>query len=190
MGYYLMVKTAIPTGLRYLCKCADYKNPNTYRGSGVYWRRHLIKNNCTWTTEILGHFDTNEQLAKEGLRYSNLWNVVESKEWANYIPEIGDGGPTIKGKVRAYNIETEQQKCFDNKEQIPEGWIHGCPGFKKSEQSKEKTRLFHVGRKRSEETRVNMRNSSRRKRMTVQCTCCGIQITKQNIQRHMEKKHG
>lgn len=190
MGYFLLVKTAVPTGLKYLCKCIDSKDPHHYSGSGVYWRKHLKKYNCTWTTQILGHFTSKEQLREAGLYYSKLWDVDTSEEWANYIPEMGDGGPTVKNKIRIFNEETKNQKVVDNVNDIPPGWKRGCLKWKKNKNGIEKTRLAHIGKKRSMETRNNMKNAVRKDRIRLKCELCDKFLTPQNIQRHKESKHG
>ena len=104
---YLYVKTHSKTGLKYLGKTAQ-KDPHKYRGSGTYWKAHLKKHGATYSTEILHEFQTNDEVETWGLYYSELWNVVESTEWANLKPEAGDGGgggckhtPEIIAKVLA-----------------------------------------------------------------------------------------
>ena len=88
---YLYVKTHIKTGLKYLGKTTN-KDPHKYPGSGTVWRRHLDKHGYEYTTEILLETDSKEELTEKGIYYSHLWNVVDSKEWANLKPESGDGG--------------------------------------------------------------------------------------------------
>jgi hypothetical protein len=88
---YLYVKIHNKTGLKYLGKTVS-KDPHKYPGSGTIWRRHLEKHGYDYTTEILLETDSKEELIEKGLYYSNLWSVVESKEWANLKPEAGDGG--------------------------------------------------------------------------------------------------
>lgn len=92
--YYILLKTHNETGLKYLCKhVSSFPNSvNNYNGSGVYWRRHLEKHGCDLTTQILAECHSPEEAAKIGMEYSNKWNVVESKEFANLIPENGQGG--------------------------------------------------------------------------------------------------
>lgn len=94
--YYLYIKTS-PLGLKYLGKTT--KDPITYLGSGKIWKRHIKKYSLTMDdikTEIV--FETNDvdELIKKGIELSNLYNVVESKEWANLREETGDGGNTSK----------------------------------------------------------------------------------------------
>lgn len=178
-----MIKEVEELGIKYLCKCGDYKDPIKYKGSGVYWRRVLKKHNPTIKTTILGLYDTPADLRRAGEFYSNKFNIVEDASWANLIPEIGDGGPTTTGKIRAYNQNTGEERFFDS-EELPNGWIRGCKRPPKSADGIERTRQFHIGRKRSEETREKMRLSTRRKRRTTQCQYCSIDITIQNLQRH------
>ena len=107
--YYLMIKEIEQTGLKYLCKRKKYKDPLDrikYKGSGKLWRRILNAHpEYTLKTTVLGLYDKDD-LAKYGLYYSNLYNIVESKEWANLMPEVGDGGQTHRGTHPYKNIET------------------------------------------------------------------------------------
>lgn len=95
--YYLMVKTHNITGLKYLCQ-TKRKNPHKYLGSGKYWQSHLNKHGKSISTEILKECPNKTYLKYWGIYYSNLWNVVESKKWANLRPEDGDGGRTVFGE--------------------------------------------------------------------------------------------
>jgi hypothetical protein len=88
---YLYVKTHNKTGLKYLGKTIR-KDPHTYPGSGKYWKRHLKKHGKDYSTEIIRECEDLTSARFWGEYYSNLWNVVESEEWANLIPEMGAGG--------------------------------------------------------------------------------------------------
>ena len=97
--HILMVKECRLTGLKYLCKTSGKNaDPYRYHGSGVRWINHLRKYYRQWTipenveTTILGRYETKEELRKMGLYYSDLFNVVEDYNWANIVPEAGDGG--------------------------------------------------------------------------------------------------
>jgi len=102
---YLYVKTHSKTGLKYLGKTT--KDPFTYLGSGIEWRAHFKEFGCEHTTEVLKECLTNEELGQLGRYYSNLWNVAESKDWANKIPETGGGGP-----------HTEERKALFRQQQL------------------------------------------------------------------------
>lgn len=134
--YYLMIKEIEQTGLKYLCKRKQYTDPLDhikYKGSGKLWRRILDAHpEYTIKTTVLGLYDKPD-LAKYGLYYSNLYNVVESKDWANLTPEIGAGGQTHKGTHPYIHEETgyivyrsecpDGYKPFFNKQQ-PSRVIH------------------------------------------------------------------
>ena len=90
MIYYLYKKTHRTTGLQYLGKTVQ--DPFKYKGSGKRWGYHIKKHGYNVDTEILLETLDEQELIKTGLYYSKLWNVVESKEWANLKPEAGDGG--------------------------------------------------------------------------------------------------
>lgn len=127
MYYYLMIKEIEQTGLKYLCKrsqinCKGIDDHLEYRGSGKMWRNILNKHpEYTIKTTVLGLYNKDD-LKKYGLHYSELWNIVHSKEWANLIVEQGDGGSTIKNKIKCYNPITKEEKILD---EVPDGWIKG-----------------------------------------------------------------
>jgi hypothetical protein len=88
---YLYVKTHNLTGLKYLGKTTS-KDPHKYPGSGLRWTRHLKKHGYDYTTEIIFESEDKEEIKQEGLKYSCLWNIEESPDWANLKPESGEGG--------------------------------------------------------------------------------------------------
>jgi hypothetical protein len=103
MTIYLMVKTHRKTGLKYLCK--TIRNPLTYKGSGVDWKRHLKEYGIDHNTEIIRECASQKELYYWGSYYSKLWNVVGAmddfgnKIWANRIPETGGGGATMTSEI-------------------------------------------------------------------------------------------
>lgn len=94
MPIYLYVKTHNKTGLKYLGKTIS-NDPYSYQGSGTVWTRHIKKHGYDVTTEILLETDDPKELKEVGIYYSNLWNIVESKNFANLVPEMGDGGAQL-----------------------------------------------------------------------------------------------
>ena len=89
MNIYLYKKTHRKTRLQYL-GVTTQSDPHAYPGSGVRWKKHLEKHGYDYDTEILLETSSKEELKEVGLYYSNLWNIVESKSWANLIPEAGE----------------------------------------------------------------------------------------------------
>lgn len=103
--YYLYVKQHNQTLLKYLGH-TQVKNPYKYKGSGLYWKRHIKQYGNDVDTYIIGTYETKELLKEAGLYYSKVWNVIESDEWANLGLETGeDGGMTGKN----HTIEAKQQ---------------------------------------------------------------------------------
>ena len=88
--FYLYVKTHNITKLKYLGKTKS--DPFKYNGSGKYWNFHIAKHGLDIHTEIIGIFETNQELRIFSEKYSLENDIVNSKEWANLKPELGDGG--------------------------------------------------------------------------------------------------
>lgn len=121
---YLYIKTHSKTGLKYLGQTSK-ADPHKYTGSGKYWLSHIKKHGKDWTTEILLESPNKEDINHAGIYYSQLWNVVESLEWANLKPESGDGAasgqynpmhnPIIKAKqqtiIRSPKIKEKHRRA-------------------------------------------------------------------------------
>lgn len=146
--YYLMIKKAYPSGLMYLCKTSN-EDPITYTGSGTYWLRHIKKNKSRIVTCIIGKFNLNEELRKVGLAFSIKHDICKSKKWANIVPEAGDGGNTLHGRKKFYNIKTNECKMFHIGME-PTGWQRQTPkalmpkkGFKRYHNPKT-NKMVHI----------------------------------------------
>lgn len=107
--YTLYVKTHTITGLKYLGYTSK-ADPHKYRGSGVYWTRHLKVHGNDYTTEVLQECQSKEEVKKYGIHYSNRWNVVASDKWANLKPEEGEGGSGSKGYKHTVESITKQKE--------------------------------------------------------------------------------
>lgn len=84
---FLYVKRHTVTGLKYFGMTTS--DPEKYRGSGTYWRRHVKKHGGFKYVETVSvwKFDDEELCSEFALRFSEENNIVESKEWANMVPE-------------------------------------------------------------------------------------------------------
>ena len=150
---YLYVKTH-PTGLKYLGKTVG--DPHSYKGSGTHWLRHLNKHGEEHTTEILFETDDKELFKEKALYYSNLYNVVESKEWANIVPEQGDGGDTSMSPAYQAHIASGN---------FLYGEKNGFYGKQHTEETKRKISENRKGKgtgPKSDETRQSMRENHHR----------------------------
>lgn len=92
-----MIKTHQTTGLKYLCKKVTDSDSRaiSYKGSGTRWNNHLKIHGKNIYTEILAKFKLIEDFSKLCIEYSNKFNIVKSKEWANLICETGKPGTKI-----------------------------------------------------------------------------------------------
>ena len=88
MTYKLMVKQHNITGMKYLC-ITKRKNYEKYLGSGKQWRKHIKEYGNDISTILIEETDDMEELGKLGEYYSKLFNVVNSKCFANAIEERG-----------------------------------------------------------------------------------------------------
>lgn len=134
---WLYIKEHTVTGIKYFGKTTR-KNPYTYTGSGQYWRAHLAKHGKNITTIWCQLFNDKEELIEYALKFSNENSIVESKEWANLVPENGyqDGGAT---------------KSFLGKKHTPET-------IAKIKAARAKQRPTMLGKKHSEETKAKIRD--------------------------------
>ena len=104
-----MVKTHRITGLKYLCQTSN-KNPHKYKGSGKYWKYHLNKHGIDFDTHIILKCYTKSALKEWGLYYSKLWSIVQSKQWANLMPEAGDGSDSEFIKMKRSDPDSGYNK--------------------------------------------------------------------------------
>lgn len=95
---YLYIKQHFITKKKYFGKTTE-KDPIKYKGSGVYWKKHIKKHGnqfveTIWVSDL--YFDTS--IREPALHFSCENNIDESNDWANLIPEDGlNGGSTTKG---------------------------------------------------------------------------------------------
>lgn len=85
----LYVKTHNTTGLKYFGKTIRLNSIHSYKGSGVYWRRHLKVHGKNYTTELLGIWQNEEKLIEYAKKFSEENNIVKSELWANMVCEEG-----------------------------------------------------------------------------------------------------
>ncbi len=95
MEVELYVKEHNITGMKYLGKHDVGKQTvYDYSGSGIDWVPHLEQYGNDVTTHLVGKWNKNDpELKYVGLAISEMFDIVNSPEWANRKPENGhDGG--------------------------------------------------------------------------------------------------
>jgi len=169
--YYLYVKTHNKTGLKYLGYTSN-KNPCEYKGSGVYWSNHISIYGYDVKTKILKELDSKDDIKKWGLYYSRLWNIVESKKWANLKEEQGDGGrqsEEIRRKIAQTGVGripwNKGKKIWSEQDRKKIGERNKQRG-KQSRKTIAKRVQKNTGKKRSEEQRSNIGKSQKGKVMS------------------------
>jgi len=104
-------------GKKYLCQ-TKREDWESYRGSGLLvGEREVVK------TDLLGEFESKEELAKAGIHFSNLWNVVESQDYLNLTREEGQGGYTVYTKERGGKISNKlknKPKSLEHRRKLSE----------------------------------------------------------------------
>ena len=172
MNYYLLLKTHNQTGLNYLCKFSEgvKKSPHKYKGSGKYWKRHIKKHGYDVETKILYQGQSEQELSACAIFWSNVYDVVKNKKFANLIPENGLDGGGVKGqnlgnkyclgmkrtkefkqKLRIVRLGSKQTKEAKQKISIAQLGNKNWLGKKHSEETKRKISLTLFGKKLSEE---------------------------------------
>lgn len=182
---YLYLKTHNITGLKYLGK--TIQDPHKYNGSGKYWLRHLEKHGYDVTTEILFQTEDKEEFKEKGLYYSKLWNIVESRDFANLVYEQGEGG--IAGASRPEWVREKIRKAHTGKKASRKTRLilsESHKGIKLSKETRKKMSEAHKnisdetrqklskinsGRKFSDEHKRKISESNKKKKHT--CPKCG-----------------
>lgn len=163
---FLYIKEHVDTGLKYFGKttCLD---PNKYKGSGTYWKKHIKKHGTNirtiWVSEP--YYDNN-LLEEFALFFSEFHNIVDAKNidgrkiWANLMFENGLDGVTTGTKREQAVIEkltgrkiseTHRQNIRNallaRSKESRESAASKLRGRKYSEERKEQCRAVWVNRK-------------------------------------------
>ncbi len=85
----LLVMTHNVTGMKYFCKTTRLKNLHWYKGSGLYWKRHMKVHGRDITSGVLGVYFDKDRCVSAALKFSEENNIVAGKGWANFIAENG-----------------------------------------------------------------------------------------------------
>jgi len=106
---YLYVKQHKKTGLKYFGQ-THTKNPYDYKGSGVYWKKHLSKHGKDIDTLQVWEFQDQLKATEFAIDFSIKNNIVESKEWANLDVEDAKQGAALNNKNAKGNLGKSKTK--------------------------------------------------------------------------------
>jgi hypothetical protein len=166
MHIYLYVKRHSVTGLKYFGK--TIQNPYTYLGSGKHWSNHIAKHGKEHVETLnVWSFNDQAECANFASQFSINYNIVESKEWANLIPEDGINNPPspLGKKPTRDSIEKSRRARI---------------GQKRNKETREKMSVAAKGKKRgpiTESRRSNISKARTGKQWftnpeRTKCTCC------------------
>ena len=171
MPIYLYLKTHRVTGLKYLGKTK--MDPYKYKGSGTDWKNHLWVYGNDVVTEVIRECATSKELSKWGRYYSVIFDVVNSPEFLNRIPETGGGGEpseehkrklseALKGKNKGKkHSEEAKRKMSESSKGKNKGKKHSEEAKRKISEAKKGNKYF-LGKKHSEETKRKISESEKK----------------------------
>ena len=201
---YLYIKTHNTTGLKYLGKTTQ--DPYKYKGSGKRWTNHINKHGNNVTTEVVGVFDTNEELRKFSEKLSESLDIVNSANWANLMPESGTGGNTSRyinytninhGKGQTYEErygvekalylkQLRSKKLSETRKGKTYREIHGVEEAERLRRQRSEDRSkYNTGRTHDSLTKEKIRQQAIG-RIQSRCSCiiCRTEISINNISSH------
>tara|TARA_Y100000310_G_scaffold344191_1_gene455639 strand:+ start:1547 stop:2107 length:561 start_codon:yes stop_codon:yes gene_type:complete len=172
---FLYLKQHNQTGLKYFGKTVK-KNHVRYRGSGVHWTRHLDIHGDDVSTLWTKPFTNKQKFTQFAKAYSKKYNIVESKDYANLIPEDGfTGGNTgITEEGRKVISETSKRrrhseaslekirKARAKQKNLRTGCKHSPETIAKIKAARAKQQCPRSGKKHSLETIAKMKTALRR----------------------------
>lgn len=137
--YYLIYKiTNIINNKIYIGKHQTENKNDDYMGSGILLKRAMnLYGKKFFKKEILCECLNEEELNIKEIDFINEYNSTNKN--IGYNIALGGDGGNLKSGIKTYhNIITDEEKCFRDDEEIPEGFIEGFSNEHK-EKLKEKT---------------------------------------------------
>jgi len=140
-----------PLGLNYLG--VTIRNPYKYMGSGKYWTNHIKSHKINISdvkTIILFETYDRDELFEKSIYYSELYNIVDSDDWANLIPETGSSSVIGLKHSEESKLRIRESKL----------------GTKYSIKTKSKMSESHKGKICSDETKNKISDSNKGRNLT------------------------
>lgn len=110
---WLYIKQHEKTNLLYFGKTIS--SPSKYPGSGTVWRRHLKIHGKEFVKTLWSKkFYSASEISAFALAISEIFDIVNSLEWANLIPENGiDGG--APGRKQSTETKNKIRNSINNR---------------------------------------------------------------------------
>lgn len=157
---YLYVKQHKITGLKYFGMTRK-KDPFSYKGSGKRWVKHLKKHGASYYTLSVWGFDSLYLCSEFAMQFSNTNNIVESKDWANLIPEN-----CIRGGVPGTKHTNETKRKISENHKDVSGRNNPNYGKSPSLEVRLKQSARRTGTKATYETKQKMSRSRQNRTIT------------------------
>jgi len=187
MIIYLYLKQHNITGLKYFGKTEQ--NPYKYKGSGIYWLRHLKKHGRDISTLKVWKFERQEVCTRFALWFSRKFNIAQSEEYANLVEERGYDGCGMVGELngmfgKTHSVEAKQKISIarNNAPTKPYcGELNGMYG-----KTGNQNPMF--GKPHTEDALIKMRKPKSIPRKIIYCICCHRGISINAFGQHLRGK--
>lgn len=154
---YLYIKQHTETGKLYFGKTIN--DPEKYLGSGSYWKKHINKHGKEHVVNLwYCLFYDEDECTKTALMLSEMYDIVNSNNWANVIIENGTNGFSC-GKNNPVHKQILDGKCKliggdiqrkENKKRRENGTHHLLGGnVQRETHNKHKSNNTHFSQKES-----------------------------------------
>jgi hypothetical protein len=180
----LYVKQHNKTGLKYFGKTIQ-RDPEKYKGSGLYWEEHLKIHGNDISTVWTKTFDDKQQLTEFAIKFSEENNIVNSDEWANLKPENGLDGATPGHTYGKANKGKKLGPLSDShRANVSAGLkgntnAKGLAGYTQSQDHVDKRMKAHRGVKKGPQTAEHIASRFEKK----QCIYCKAYFSPTNFSR-------
>lgn len=86
------------TGLKYFCKTTLLDRVHRYKGSGVFWSKHMREHGFDVKVGLLGFYIDEDRCVNAAKNFSIENNIVDNDKWANLVIETGKNGASLIGE--------------------------------------------------------------------------------------------
>jgi len=146
------------TGLKYFCKTTMLDRVCRYKGSGVAWTKHLKEFGRDVTVGVLGFYIDSKRCFDAAKKFTEENDIVNSKEWANLIPETGKNGSILSGENNNFFGKHHTEETKEKLRKANKGRSVNKGAYRSPEQ-RAKISAALKGRKMSDEIKEKIRKT-------------------------------